>query len=438
MTRTARLLVYAVFVYTCVEGLVINILYPSKLPFIYKDLLILILYLSVLAPDLDRVFNPTPTAVKLNWALAVFALVMGLYLVVPTRVSLLSELVALKQRLYYIPLIYVAYLFVATTEDFKRLLLVMALSSIPVSLFGIYLYFVGPEGLHRLGATYSAIIFTPGRESYWRVPGTFTSPGQYGAYLALTLIAVVGYLASRGVPRRVQVLLGVSVVLLMLAMLTSGSRGPLAVASASVALAFILSGRLTRTAMWALTLQALLSYGFVALGPAVRERFGSIVSYEHVERFQRTYFGQLFWPNLAEHPGGLGLGSATIGARHFSEFREVILMESYLGILAVETGWLGLLAFLFVVWQLVRLVLRFRGPMSGSSEAMLWMTSAAQVLTTCAFLPVSTGLDSVPTNLYFWFTVGVLIRMVDIEQWRLWLASRPEAEAVEAGELTPR
>jgi hypothetical protein len=428
MTKTARFLVYAVFVYTCVEGLVINILYPSKLPYIYKDLLILLLYLSVLAPDLNRVFNPSPTAAGLNWALAAFALVIGLYLLVPTRVTLLSELVAVKQRLYYIPLIYVAYLFLATTDDFRRLVTVAGVSAIFVSLFGIYLYFTGPEGLVRLGATYSAIIYTPGGgpASYWRVPGTFTSPGQYGGYLAFNLLVVTGVLASPGVSRRARAVLGTAVVLMVLAVLTSGSRAALVVASGSVALAFIMSGRLGRTAVWALALYAILAYGFVVLGPGVRERFGSIASYEHVERFQRTYFGQLFWPTLVQNPGGLGLGTATIGARHFSEFREVMLVESYLGILAVETGVLGLAAFLLVVWQLLRLVVRFRALMARSPDATLWLTSAAYVVQTCAVLSVSTALDAAPSNLYFWFTVGVIIRMVDIEQWRLWLATRPE------------
>lgn len=439
MTRTARCLVYAVFVYTCVEGLVINILFPAKLPYLYKDFLILALYLAVLAPDLNRVFNLTPTAAGLNWSLAIFAIVVGVYLLVPTPVTVMSKLVAVKQRLYYVPLVYVGYLFLATSEDLRRLVLVAAVSAIPVSIFGIYLYFEGPDALVRLGATYSAIIYTPSAAgaSYWRVPGTFTSPGQYGAYLAFNLVIVAGLVAARGVPRVVRIVLGIAIVLIVLAMLTSGSRAAMLVASASVALAFMMSGRLTRVGLWSLGLYAVLAYGFVVLGPGVRERFGSIASYEHVERFQRTYFGQLFLPRLLESPGGLGLGTATIGARHFSEFREVILMESYLGILAVEMGVLGLVAFLLVVWQILRLVVRFRALMAASPEGVLWLAMVSYLVQGCAILPVSTGLDSTPTNLYFWFVLGASIRLIDMEQWRLWLASRPTAATVPAEASDP-
>ncbi len=434
MTKTARALVYAAFVYTCVEGLVINLLFPSKLPYVYKDLVILLVYLSVLAADPERLFNPSPTAAGLNWALALFAFVTGLYLLVPTRVTLLSELVAFKQRLFYLPLIYVAYLFLATSQDLRRLVLVLAVSAIPVSLFGIYLFFAGPEALQRLGATYSAVIYTPGGQtgsSYWRVPGTFTSPGQYGGYLTFNLVLVAGLLASPGVSRWTRGVLALALSLIVLAILTSGSRAALVVGCASVAVAVMMSGRLTRAAVWALAIFVILSYGFVALGPGVQERFGSIASYEHVERFRRTYFGQLFLPMLLQNPAGLGLGTATIGARHFSEFREVILVESYLGILAVEMGWLGLLAFLVVVWQVLRLVVRVRPLMIQSPEAMLWLAAAAYVIQGCAVLPVSTFLDAAPSNFYFWFTVGTIVRMVDLEHWRLWLAARAEPAPAE-------
>src|SRR5262249_28836366 len=116
----------------------------------------------------------------------VFIVVTTVYLLLPGS-SFLGGVVALKQRLFYMPLAIAGFLFVRSEDDLKRFLILLVVCAIGVSLFGIYLYYTGPEGLHRLGANYSAEIVTPdfrGAETgYWRVPGTFNSPGQYGGYL---------------------------------------------------------------------------------------------------------------------------------------------------------------------------------------------------------------------------------------------------------------
>lgn len=438
MSPVIRFLVYFAFFYTCVEGLVINVLYPARLPYLYKDFMILALYLSVLVPSLDRVLNPSPTSARVTWSLAIFAGLVVFYLLVPTPSSRLAALVAVKQRVFYLPLMLVAYAFARTGADVKRLALAALVFSIPVSLFGIYLYFSGPEGLARLGGTYATVLYTPTGPSglsMWRVPGTFTSSGQYGAYLVFNVLLAIGLLATPGGTRRERVVTGLAIPLLVLAMLASGSRASIVVASGSVALALAMSGRLARTAVWGLAFYVIVAYGFVAFGPGVYDRFGSIASYEHVERFRQTYFGQLFLPALVENPLGLGLGTATIGARHFSEFYQVMLMESYLGIIAVEMGVVGLLVFLLVPIQVLLLLLKHRRFMATSEQAMLWMALAAYILQVCMVLPVSTALDSAPSNFYFWFTLGLLIRMIDLEHWRLWLAMprRAEAAAVAKG-----
>jgi hypothetical protein len=437
MTPFARTLVYITFLYTCVEGLVINVLFPARLPYLFKDVVIVALYVAVLLPNLERVLSPSPTSTRLNWPLGVFMTLVVFYLVIPSPSNLLSQLVAVKQRLFYIPLIFIAYTFLRNRDDLRRLAFIAVVASIPVSLFGIYLYFTGPEGLQRLGGTYAAVFYTPTGASgvtFWRVPGTFTSPGQYGAYLVFNVLLAIGLIMVPDVSRRQRFVIGVAIALLFLAMLTSGSRSSLVVASGSVALALVMSGRLTRTAVWGLAIYVVIAYGFVAFGPGVRDRFGSIASYEHVERFQQTYFGQLFLPTLRANPLGLGLGTATIGARHFSEFNQIMLMESYLGILAAEMGVVGLLAFVFVPVQILLLVLRNRRFMSAAEDATLWMMLAAFVIQVCLVLPVSTVLDSAPSNFYFWFVLGVVIRMIDIEHWRLWYASRQADESEESGE----
>ena len=433
MSPLVRFLVHFAFFYTCVEGLVVNLLYPAPLPFIYKDFVLLAVYIGVIVPNLEHVLEPPASLRVLSGMLAAFGALLLLYLLIPSEFSILSQLVAVKQRLYYMPLILVGYFFLRSTADLKHLITAMAVYAIGVSLFGIYLYFTGPDGLIRIGAKYSAVFYTPGQVSVWRVPGTFTSSGQYGGYLSLNAIVISALLLVPGVKRWARAVAIVALVLVVLAMLASGSRSSIIVASAGVALAMLMSGRLTRIGLWTLAAYAVFAYGFVALGPGVQERFDSIASAENVTRFQRTYFGQMFLPKLIENPLGLGLGIATIGARHFADFSKMYLMESYFGILAVETGLPGLMAFIGVVAAIVVLVLKFHRLMARAPDGPLWLAFASYVLLTAGVMPISTSIDHAPSNFYFWFAIGGLARMVELEQWRQWYLTNGSAAASPGG-----
>lgn len=71
----------------------------------------------------------------------------------------------------------------------------------------------------------------------------------------------------------------------------------------------------------------------------------------------------------------------------------MLLVESYFGIIAVETGVLGLLAILAV-----------------SAAA------AAFVLVVLMLGPVSTPLDSAPGHLYFWLSPWIVEKLYDLER----------------------
>ena len=50
----------------------------------------------------------------------------------------------------------------------------------------------------------------------------------------------------------------------------------------------------------------------------------------------------------------------------------------------------------------------------GAPGAVLWHALAVYVLFTLLILPVSTVIDHAPSNLYFWFAVGALLRVADL------------------------
>jgi len=75
--------------------------------------------------------------------------------------------------------------------------------------------------------------------------------------------------------------------------------------------------------------------------------------------------------------------------------------------------------------------------MARAPDGPLWLAFGAYVLLTVGVMPVSTSIDHAPSNFYFWFAIGVLVRMVELEQWRQWyLTSGNEPEAPLAGGAT--
>lgn len=414
MNSFARWLVYGIFLYTCIEGLVINIAYPAKGPYIYKDVAILLAYFLVVLGLLQRPFPPSAVSRKLTFFFVVFALGQIVFLAHPDT-SLVAGLVALKQRLFYIPLFYLGYLFVRGEEDLRALAKILCVSAIPVSVFGIYLYFSGPEALREIGAHYSAEVLTPSELglSYWRVPGSFTSPGQYGGYLLFHGLVVAALLVAASVTGIWRMVSVVALLCVLSAVFASGTRGTATVLLVAWAIVLLLTGTLKGWIGWPVAIFLIVALVVTYLGPSVSERFGTIATEATGKRLRTTYFGQLFVPILREHPMGLGLGAATIGVRHIGGGTEFMLVESYLGILVAETGFVGLATFLPLIIAAAVLLFRGRHTLDGSSVRILWYALLGYVLVTMLLLPVGTSIDHAPNNLYFWFTLGMLIRLAD-------------------------
>ena len=427
MSKTIRHLVHAAFIYTCVEGLVINVTYPNVIAYVVKDGLIMMMYFALVTEHLPSVGSLR----KLVGPILAFVLLTMFFLLMPTGVSLLSALVAVKQRLFYIPLMYIGYYYTRTEQDAFGLVRLLAWTCIPTSLFGIYLFFAGPLALQALGGTYSAVFYsTTGLSgiAFWRVPGTFTSPGQYALYLLLQSVLLTGFLFVPTISRREKVVAAVALTLAVGAMLASGTRMPLVIYVLCVGLTLFYLGRLTRLGTAALAAYAVLAVFFTYFGAGVQDRVGSVLTQENLERFQSTAFGQVFYSRMMSEPLGLGLGMATIGGRHFTEHANLIFVESYLGVIATETGIFGLIIWLWVMAKTVLVLVGNRLAVKRAAWSPLWFVMTLLLLEIIALMPSGIMIDSSPGNMYFWFLLGVVVRLGDVQRARL---SAPAPAAVQ-------
>lgn len=422
---TRKLLMFAL-IYTSVEGLVINMTFPSKIGFLVKDAALMSAYMLLMGGGEQRQVGSLS---RFNVAIGIFALVQTMYLLFPSDLPLLARLVGWKMRLLYVPTMLLAYWYLRSFDDYRRFALVMTIVAIPVSIFGIYLYFVGPTFLRSMGGTYSAMVYST--TGVWRVPGTFTSPGQYGLYLTFNCMLAMSLLLSGKTGGSMKVVVWAGISIMLLAMMASGSRTPLVLTLAGIGLATVALRRVGRLFSITFVLYAVFAVGFATFGAGVADRVDSIASMDHATRFRDTYFGQLFLSQLLEEPMGIGLGMATIGARHFTEFRQIVFVESYLGIVAIETGLIGLGALL---WLLATLILGFwksRPVMALAPEtAAAWHVLALFAMMVILLLPVGTLLDAAPGNMYFWLSVGMAAKLYDLERARLasGLAGPPQFE----------
>jgi hypothetical protein len=203
-------------------------------------------------------------------------------------------------------------------------------------------------------------------------------------------------------------------------MLASGSRTPIILVAACAGLTIVSLRQVSRFVSMGVLMYAVFAIGFATLGAGVADRVDSIASTAHIDRFQQTYFGQLFLPQVMAQPMGLGLGAATIGARHFTEFQQVILVESYFGLVGIEMGFLGLIAIVWIAAAIVRLLWRQRAVMrlAGDSAAP-WHVMGLFAVMVVALMPIGTPVDAAPGNVYFWLAIGIAAKLYDLERWRL-------------------
>jgi len=191
-----RLGVYAVLLYVTVEGLVSNSLYPSTIPLLFKDILLVATYLGFLAVvGLRR--DGLRLSARLLGPLGALAALCVAEALNPWGVSPPVALVGIRVLLFYIPLYFLG---LALSRDAHRLAGIVhfiLISSLPITLFGIYQWAVGWEAVASLGPGFARAIWVVGPEAtselIYRPASTFAFVGHFGAYLLF--ISVLAFAA---------------------------------------------------------------------------------------------------------------------------------------------------------------------------------------------------------------------------------------------------
>jgi len=411
-----------VLLFACVDGFLSNWLYPAKLPLLYRDLAVLVLYLLFLIQEPVGMWVRQVRACfgGMAWSLAMVFMGIGLLQIFnPALPSVLIGVLGFKVTCYYWPLTVVAFAYSDSVPTIRTLLRRIGLATIFINLFGLYQFANGPDFLlEHFGPGFERALVVAGFEgatsfedSYLRVIGTFASSGQYGMFLDVMVMLVFALFLTARTPRERGLWL-VAQILNFMAILATGSRGALLYAACTLLVLRFFGGGRRYMVRIGVVVALGLYIGFHWMGGSVIKRFETLHNLDliNVRTFQTTpvMFGEL----LQEAPFGLGMGMGSTASRHLVEedSSTVRLVENHLSKIQLEMGIVGVLCFyLFVIVLGRRWMDRWRLMIDRSALDLINPLSA-YCLTALGMSWIIGGFDSPPASFFFWVLVGIVAR----------------------------
>jgi len=412
-----------IFLFSLVDGFISNLFYPAQLPFLYKDILIFIVYLLFFVtrePEKRWVSEFRRSVGPGAWYLAIALIFLGLLQIFNPRVpNMFVGMLGFKTMFFYWPLAILAYAYIDSLDSLKRFLRIIVYISIPICIFAIYQFWQGPDFMPRVfGEGFRrAIVITGGSRAsagFLRVFGTFASSGQFTQFLVINITFILGLLFS-AVKMPEKVMLISCLVLNYITILCTGSRAGLLLLFPTTFLFVILCRWLWRSFFIALLLGISLNFGFNYLGKSVIGRFETVKDIEMVRsRTIETTFG-MFGIYLKKYPFGKGMGTATTASRHLFKGRRtnIDFIENYPTKLQCEFGIIGVILFyllllsLFIHWlrHWVKLIDR------QMYVVMTALTSYCWVMFAYALFGI---IDNPPIGMFLWAEIGIAAKLATL------------------------
>ncbi len=410
-------------VYLSLAGGVTLPLWQASL--LFKDLLFLMpSYIAFFARlSLGRESLRGLPSLPVGLMIALSMLVLG-HMANPGVQSLLMGLIGLKVWLFYLPLFFLSFAYVASERDlFSLLRLLVGLSLIPstigiaeallvqvighqVAMEAIYGEMAGP-------VTQRFTSFEVGGGMIARISSTFTFVAQYFNY-TLAMLAPCYILWRGDSSRRWRRLGGLALLLVALASFLSGARAAFVYTPLLLVLIFGLERGVSGLMQSGAYVAGVLFAALTILG------VGSSALYEHVSELVVGYSEDTAYALLVQAinsaPLGAGTGTNTGAARYaFAEPDAFMALENYYAKAAYELGLPGLFVVLGLFLSLI--LLGYRSYRRAQSPSL---RSCATGLLAYLVVMIGTSLkgwmiDLDPVNVYFWVFAGVLMKLPFLE-----------------------
>lgn len=425
-----RVLLIAVLLYLCVEGIVSLVFYEWKIVLLIKDILLSITYalFTVWATARRPHLGINPLVIVL---LGVFVGIAAVELLNPDIENLLVALIGIRTRLFYIPLLLLGYYYIWKKHDLVNLGLLLVVSSIPVNLFALIQYLLGPERISEWGSGFAASVWTVGDfggAGVYRPVATFSSAGHYASYLLAISLLTAAFCVCKDVSPVIRSVFRIGLGLQLVGVMINGARLDLLFVPSGILVIwlvphireYVVSRQILQFRPLVLNVGILvfaLIIGWI-VAPSGAYRAGSIIAPSEYRQLNILDTLIVSADRIATLSGrdlllGHGLGTASPGSRYViadpASFVTHGLLEGLVGQLVWEMGLGGILSFL-ALW-LVVLILGVRTWL-GLRDSQLQPIVVA-ILVYNLFLVATAGTYTLvaysPTSVYYWFLIGVLM-----------------------------
>ena len=357
----------------------------------------------------------------------------GLVILTPCKkgIPFLQGVLGFKVFLGYVPLIFCAYYLIESKKQLVflgRLLVVIAIVCCTLGIIQYFLLYVGicagtrgASGNELFRATTEAkclvggsLLYSPSQGQI-RLPGTFVSPWHWAWFLiANSFITFTVAFSDTALFWRTAGLGGLALVFIN--SVICGQRIALALVPVCVVISLILTGQIANLKRFIPigTLLALILTTVALANPAiVQERVDSFVARWNTSP-PHLFIEQQFNFAIEKQRGilGRGLGKATNSARAFG---DTALVETYHPKILYETGYPGLIAFLAFTINIV--IVTFISYRSVKTKSIRSFGSSFWVfILIISFFPYWYPLDTDPVAVYYWFFVGVVLKLPKIDK----------------------
>jgi hypothetical protein len=421
---------FAVFVLMVFEGALRKWAFPWAQAQLYlvKDAILLAVYLGFMLDSRKK--WPSPKGLGLIKIVLAIGFVFGCIEVFnPNSPSILVGLMGVKTYFLYAPVAFILPYAIESREHLFVLIRRYLIMAIPVAVLGFVQIMAGPGSSLNTYVSHSedseAVLSYFGEENFVRTSGTFSYISGYTAFLSFIGFLAIGYNMTRGWRLKKNMAPVLALALVIGAMFTTGSRGPvwtvLATGPVILWLAATRGVLSSRTAMRLCGLIPVIAIVALSVSPQATDAFmaraagGGGLS-ETLERLFSPLYQTI--GALSDAPVlGMGIGTThpsamTIMGAEWPWWLEDLLTEDEMARVTVELGVIGLilvysLRFLVAAFAL-RCAMTFKDPSYRALGIVLAVYLALGVIE-----PI---MLNVTLGLYYWGSLGLVLTMRRLEQ----------------------
>jgi hypothetical protein len=423
---------FGVFVLLVFEGALRKWAFPWAQAQIYlvKDAILVAAYLGFILNNQRS--QPSPTSLGLIKNVLMVCFVFGCIQVLnPNSPSILVGLAGLKTYFLYAPIAFVLPYAFKSREHLFILIRRYLIMAIPVAVLGFLQIMAGPGSFLNTYVSHSedapAVVAYFGEEEFVRTSGTFSYVSGYTAFLSFISFLAIGYNTANGWRVKNNFAPILALTLVVGAMFTTGSRGPVFTLLATgpiilwlAATSGVLSSRIATRLCILVPVVAIVA---LSISPrayqAFMERAGSATEAD-------STLMRLFSPldqtigTLSEGPVlGMGIGTThpaalTIMGTEWPWWLNGLLTEAEMARVTVELGPIGLL-FYYLLLRFLIAAFALRCAMSFKDRTYRALGIVLAIYLALALVS-NTIMLNVTAGLYYWGALGLVLAMWRFER----------------------